>query len=164
MRVIEATATVSDLDAFIATVGDVSEETGATIQAFDARCVVDRAHLERAVELADRAISRGNEIARDRAVEFILYASGRRQIERAFEMGVTEGTVPVVVVVDGGDEASAEAALFDRLELERTATLGEYDESLVCDFFDVGDAEIAAADGDLPALVRERVALLTVDR
>ncbi|WP_411964918.1 KEOPS complex subunit Cgi121 [Haloferax sp. YSMS24] len=164
MRVLEAQATVSDLDAFIATVGDVSEETGATVQAFDARFVVGRDHLELAVELADRAIARGNEIARDRAVEFILYASGRRQIERAFEMGVSDGTHPVVIIVDGGDEGAAETVLFDRLELEPATTLGEYDESLVRDFFDVGDAELTAANGDLPALVKERVALLTVER
>ncbi|KTG20096.1 KEOPS complex subunit Cgi121 [Haloferax profundi] len=164
MRVLEAEATVSDLDAFIATVGDISDDTGATIQAFDARFVVGRDHLERAVELADRAIARGNEIARDRAVEFILYASGRRQINRAFEMGVSEGTLPVVIVVDGGDEGAAETALFDRLDLEQAETLDDYDRDQVCDFFDIGAAEITAADGDIPALVQERVALLTVDR
>ncbi|MBC9984841.1 MULTISPECIES: KEOPS complex subunit Cgi121 [Haloferax] len=164
MRLVEAEATVSDLDSFIAAVGDVADETGATVQAFDARYVVDRAHLERAVELADRAIARGNEIARDRAVEILLYASGRRQINRAFEIGVSEGTLPVVVLVDGGDEAAAEAALFDRLDLEPAETLGDYDESLVRDVFDVGETELHVVDGDLPALVRERVALLAVDR
>ncbi|ELK55156.1 KEOPS complex component [Haloferax volcanii] len=164
MRLLEAEATVSDLDSFIAAVGDVADETGATVQAFDARYVVDREHLERAVELADRAIARGNEIARDRAVEILLYASGRRQINRAFEIGVSEGTLPVVVLVDGGDEAAAEAALFDRLDLEPAETLGDYDESLVRDVFDVGETELHVVDGDLPALVRERVALLAVDR
>ncbi|ELZ95273.1 KEOPS complex Cgi121-like subunit [Haloferax mucosum ATCC BAA-1512] len=164
MRVLEANATVSDLDAFIATVGAVADDTEATIQAFDARYIVDRDHLERAVELADRAISRGNEIARDRAVEFILYASGRRQINRAFEIGVSDGTHPVVIVIDGGDEPAAEAALFDRLDLTPAETLGNYDESLVCDFFDIGDEERAMADDDLAALVKERVALLAVDR
>ncbi len=129
MRLVEAEATVSDLDSFIAVVGEVADETGATIQAFDARYVVDREHLERATELADRAIARGNEIARDRAVEILLYASGRRQINRAFEIGVSEGTLPVVILVDGGDEADAEAALFDRLDLEPAETLGDYDES-----------------------------------
>ena len=164
MRFLEANATVSDLDSFIETVGTVADETGATIQAFDARYVVDRDHLEHAVTLADRAIERGNEIARDRAVEFILYASGRRQINRAFEIGVSEGTLPVVILVDGGDESAAESALFDRLDLEPADTLGEYDESLVHEFYDIGDAELTAADGDLSALVRERVSLLTVDR
>ncbi|ELZ89703.1 KEOPS complex subunit Cgi121 [Haloferax sulfurifontis] len=164
MRLVEAEATVANLDSFIAAVGEIADETGATVQAFDARYVVDREHLERATELADRAIARGNEIARDRAVEILLYASGRRQINRAFEIGVSEGTLPVVILVDGGDEAEAEAALFDRLDLEPAETLGDYDEALVRDVFDVGEAELRVADGDLPALVRERVALLAVDR
>jgi len=164
MRLVEAEATVSDLDSFIAAVGEVADETGATVQAFDARYVVDREHLERATELADRAIARGNEIARDRAVEILLYASGRRQINRAFEIGVSEGTLPVVILVDGGDEADAEAALFDRLDLEPAETLGDYDEALVREVFDVGETELNVADGDLPALVRERVALLAVER
>ncbi|CQR49182.1 MULTISPECIES: KEOPS complex subunit Cgi121 [Haloferax] len=164
MRLVEADATVADLDSFIAAVGEIADETGATVQAFDARYVVDREHLERATELADRAIARGNEIARDRAVEILLYASGRRQINRAFEIGVSEGTLPVVILVDGGDEADAEAALFDRLDLEPAETLGDYDEALVRDVFDVGETELRVADGDLPALVRERVALLAVDR
>ncbi|ELZ73718.1 KEOPS complex Cgi121-like subunit [Haloferax prahovense DSM 18310] len=164
MRLVEAEATVSDLDSFIAVVGDVADETGATVQAFDARYVVDREHLERATELADRAIGRGNEIARDRAVEILLYASGRRQINRAFEIGVSEGTLPVVILVDGGDEEGAEAALFDRLDLEPAETLGDYDEALVREVFDVGETELRVADGDLPALVKERVALLAVER
>ncbi|UVE51188.1 KEOPS complex subunit Cgi121 [Haloferax larsenii] len=164
MRFLEANATVSDLDSCIETVGAVADETGATIQAFDARYVVGRDHLEHAAKLADRAIERGNEIARDRAVEFILYASGRRQINRAFEIGVSEGTLPVVILVDGGDESAAESALFDRLDLDPADTLGEYDESLVREFYDIGDTELTAADGDLSALVRERVSLLTVDR
>ncbi|RDZ66227.1 KEOPS complex component [Haloferax sp. Atlit-12N] len=164
MRLVEAEATVSDLDSFIAVVSDVADETGATVQAFDARYVVDREHLEQATELADRAIARGNEIARDRAVEILLYASGRRQINRAFEIGVSEGTLPVVILVDGGDEADAEAALFDRLDLEPAETLGDYDEALVRDVFDVGETELKVADGDLPALVKERVALLAVER
>ncbi|AKU06211.1 KEOPS complex subunit Cgi121 [Haloferax gibbonsii] len=164
MRLVEAEATVSDLDSFIAVVGDVADETGATVQAFDARYVVDREHLERAIELADRAIGRGNEIARDRAVEILLYASGRRQINRAFEIGVSEGTLPVVILVDGSDEEDAEAALFDRLDLEPAETLGDYDEALVREVFDVGETELRVADGDLPALVKERVALLAVER
>ena len=44
------------------------------------------------------------------------------------------------------------------------ATLREYDPDLVEAFFDVGEAELAATDGDLPALVHERVALLDVEK
>jgi len=146
---------------------------GVAAQAFDARYVADRAHLERAVALADRERSRGEGIADSRAMEVLLYAAGRRQIDRALAMGAREGEPAVVVVAagdgggeeanDGGDEARAADAVaaldsFDPhpVEFGDPGTLRE--------FFDVGDAELAAAGGDLAGLVRERVALLVVER
>ena len=134
------------------------------MQAFDARYVVDRTHLERAVALADRARERGEAVARDRGVEILLYAAGRRQIERALTMGVGAGETPAVVLVDGGDEAAAADAVRTLDAVTPAATLGEYDPERVREFFDVGEAELAAAGGDLAALVHERVALLAVER
>ena len=162
MEVVEGRATVDDLDAFVARLGAIGEEHDCAVQAFDARYVVDRAHLERAVELADRARARGEAIANEYAVEILLYAAGRRQINQALEMGVSTGESPVVVVVHGDDETGAAAAV--REELAPADTLGNYDEERVRSFFDVGDRETAATSADLPTLVRERVALLTVDR
>ena len=132
------------------------------MQAFDADYVVDRAHLERAVALADRAVERGENVARERAVEILLYAAGRRQIDRALEMGVSAGRTRLVVLVDGGEEAAAAAAIADHLD--PAETLGSYDEALVRDFFDVGDAELDALDGGLTDVVHERVALLDVEK
>lgn len=171
MELVEGRATVESVDAFVARLADVGEARGCAVQAFDARAVVDRAHLRRAVELADRAFARGENVARDRAVEVLLYAAGRRQINQALALGVREGELPVVVVVhapatDGGDasgdEAGAAAAV--RELLDPAETLGEYDEGRVCAFFDVTDAERAATDASLSELVRERVALLTVEK
>jgi KEOPS complex subunit Cgi121 len=162
MRVVEGEATVGDVDTFVARLAGIGEEYGATVQAFDARYVVDRTHLERAVELADRAAERGEPIARDRAVEILLYAAGRRQIDRALEMGVSAGECPVVAVVDGGDEAGAADAL--RELLDPAGTLGAYDPDRVRAFFDVSKAEVAATSGVIADLVRERVALLPVEK
>ena len=173
MRLVEGTATVGDasgprsaedVDEFVERLGAIGDEHGATVQAFDARYVADRQHLERAVELADRAVARDDAIARDRNVEILLYAAGRRQINRALEMGVGEGETPVVVVVHApdGDEAGAAAAVGDLLE--PAETLGEYDEELVRNFFDISGRELDATDGTLADLVRERVALLTVEK
>jgi len=162
MRVVEGVATVTDVEAFVADLTAIGERFDATVQALDARYVVDRDHLERAVALADRARDRGEAIARDRAVELLLYAAGRRQINRAMAMGVSEGECPVVVVVDGGEEAGASESVAGLLESGET--LGEYDRGRVMDFFGVGEAELAASAGGLPDLVRERVALLTVER
>ncbi|WP_254838653.1 KEOPS complex subunit Cgi121 [Natronomonas marina] len=151
-----------DVEAFVDRLDAVADEHGATVQAFDARYVVSERHLERAVELADRERGRGEGIARERSVEILLYAAGRRQINRALEMGVDEGETPVVVLVDSGDEAAAAEAV--RGTLEPAETLGEYDEATVREFFEVGASELDATDRGLEALVLERVALLVVDR
>jgi KEOPS complex subunit Cgi121 len=183
MEVVEGTARIDDVEAFLGKLDAVADEHGVTIQAFDARYVVGREHLERAVELATRAIDRGEAIAREEGVEILLYAAGRRQINRALEMGVAEGEWPVVaVVVDtdrespGGDPADDESSAGDSTDRERAAaadlrehldpaeTLGKYDEPRVCEFFGVTDREREATAGDLADLVCERVALLVVER
>jgi KEOPS complex subunit Cgi121 len=167
--VVDGVATVDDLDAFLAELDAVADDHGVTVQAFDARYVVGRRHLERAVELADRAFDRGENVARERSVEMLLYAAGRRQIDDALTMGVSEGETPVAVAVtaaDGDDdrEAAAAAALRDRLGLAPAETPDPTDPDRVREFFDVTAAELAAVDGDLSDLVEERVALLDVEK
>jgi len=162
MELVEGIAEVEDVDAFVERLAAIEEEFGTTVQAFDARYVVGEEHLERAVELATRAFERDEAIARERSVEILLYAAGRRQINRALAMGVSEGESPVVAVVVGGDEGAAADEL--RTLLEPAETLGEYDPERVREFFDVTDRELAATDGDLSDLVCERVAMLVVDR
>ena len=48
-------------------------------------------------------------------------------------------------------------------EYEPADTLGEYDEQRVREWFDIGDAELATG-ADLSDLIRERVALLVVEK
>jgi len=164
MELVEGRATVEDVDTFLERIDEISDTTGATVQVFDARYVVDREHVERAVELARRERERGDAIARDPAVEILLYAAGRRQIDRALEMGVSAGECPVVAVAVGSDEATADAA--ERLGdlLDPAETLGAFDETRVREFFDVTDRELQATAGTLEDIVHERVALLVVER
>lgn len=167
MRLIEGTVSIggdrfADVDAFLERTGEVAAAHDVTVQAFDARYVVSRRHLERAVELADRGRARGEAIARDRGVEIALYAAGRRQIDQALEMGVSSGETPTVVLVDGPGEEAAVAAIEELLA--PTPTLGAYDEARVRSFYDVDAAELEATDAGLAALVLERVALLVVER
>jgi len=188
MELVEGVATVEDLDAFVAELGAIGDEHDVTVQAFDARYVVDRAHLRRAVELADRALARGENVARDRAVEILLYAAGTRQIDRALELGVGEGECPTVVLVDDGDggesgrggetqaaptetataaERRAAAAVRDVEgpgRIEPAETFGAYDAQRVREYFDVSDAELDAVEGTLADAVGERVALLDVEK
>jgi KEOPS complex subunit Cgi121 len=165
MELVEGRATVEDVDEFVARLGTIGDEHECTIQAFDARYIVSRTHLERAVALADRARERGEAIARERAVEILLYAAGRRQIEQALELGVSEGEQPVVVLVAAENGAGERAAARAVGELLTPAdTLDSFDAERVRDFFDVGSRELAATDASLADLVCERVALLDVEK
>jgi KEOPS complex subunit Cgi121 len=151
------------VEAVVDELAEIGVRFDVTVQAFDARYVVSRRHLERALELADRERARGAGIARDRGIEITLYAAGRRQIDRAMEMGISPGETPVVVLVDGAGDESAAAAAIGEL-LGAAETLGAYEERRVREFFDVGAAELGATDAGLEALVLERVALLVVER
>lgn len=167
MRLLEGVVRVDALDAFLGAVHDVADANEVTVQVFDADYVVSRDHLARAVELADRAIDREENVADDRAVEVLLYAAGRRQIRRALEMGVAEGDHRAVLLVDSpaGDESAEADAAASLAELyDPGPTLGDYDEERVRAFFDVGEAELDAVEGSLADLVLERVALLDVEK
>jgi KEOPS complex subunit Cgi121 len=166
VRLVGGVASVDDVDAFVAALGSIGDEHGAAVQAFDADYVADREHLASAVAHANRAFERGENVASERAVEILLYAAGRRQIRRALAMGVDQGDGEVVVVVDGGDETAAADAVRDLL-VEARPTLdddGGGDEATLREFFAVSEAELAAAAGDLAGVVRERVALLDVEK
>lgn len=162
MELVEGVAHIESVDSFVTRLNAIEKEHETTVQAFDARYVVDRTHLERALTLADRAIERGENVARQRSVETLLYAAGRRQIDRALELGVETGETPTVVLVEGGEEQAATDAIRELLEPE--PTLGTDDQARVRSYFDITEQELSATDATIPELVHERVALLTVEK
>lgn len=197
MRLLTGTAAVEIPDDAVADLDAVGERFDCTLQAFDARSVADAEHLRRAVELADRERGRGEGIARDRGVEILLYAAGRRQIDRALAMGIDAGETPAVVLAssdpaddavatddpvpvhDGtdlsttdGTDADAPATERERAALGAVAdfswfapdTVALGDPGRLRSFFEIGERETAATDASLADLVRERTALLVVDR
>lgn len=187
MKLLVGPAAIDDLDGFLDACDTVADERGVTVQAFDADYVVGRGHLRRAVELASRARERGENVARDRGVGILCYAAGRRQIEDALTMGVSEGRGRVVVLVDDPDageadaedgtpgagtvpdrgpesETAAAADLRDLFGLDPVEEPRSHDPELVRSFFGISDDELAAAAAGLAPLVAERVALLDVEK
>lgn len=163
MRLVEGHADIDDLETFVDDLATIGTAHDTVVQAFDARYVAGREHLQAAVRAASRARDHDDAIADDPALEVLLYAAGRRQIDRALEMGVAEGRQPVVIVVDGGDEEDAAEAVAERLETG--STLGDTrDEAAIREFFDISEAELSATDASLQDLVIERIALLAVDK
>jgi KEOPS complex subunit Cgi121 len=148
MELVEGTARIEDVEMFLAEIGGIEDEYGVTVQAFDGRYVVGREHVERAVTLATRAMDRGEAIARDPGVEILLYAAGRRQIDRALEMGISEGGCPIVAAVvdlpadgNGGDGERAGSGIGGDGEKSGTDGKGEG--------VDTDEASAAAAVRDL---------------
>jgi Uncharacterized conserved protein len=157
--------TIEDVDEFVSGVDEIENTTDATVQIFDARYIVSQKHIERAIECADRARRRNNNIARERSIEILLYAAGRRQITEALEMGVSAGFNRITVVVDGGDEQKAKASVeANMLDTPADEILGSYDPDLVQSYFDISTDEIEIVSGEIESLVLERVALLAVER
>lgn len=190
MRLVAGLAEIDELDATLDRLDEIAAATQCTVQAFDARYVTGPDHLQRALRLADRAFERDENVARERGVELLLYAAGRRQIDDALEMGLDTGTTPAVVCVaadpsgetpESGDTTTnagagretadtREERAADRVAdlLADTRRVGPDGTSVTTDpervraFFDIGDRELAATDGSLADLVAERVALLDV--
>lgn len=168
---------IADIEAFVEQLRAIEANTGCAVQAFDARLIGGHAHLKTAVEHANRSVARDENVAADRSIEILCYAAGTRQIEEAMGIGVSQGVTPVVVVVDrgrlgvpesqaplgdGGDEDAAVTAVQELLA--PSDTLGQIDEDALMRFFDISETERAATSADLETLVRERVALLDVEK
>lgn len=171
------TTMFEDLDAFVERLDEIGTDCGCAIQAFDARLVAGRRHLESAVEHANRSVARGEAIATDRSVEILCYAAGTRQIDEALSIGVDAGITPAVVVVDdgqggvdeeattldtGGDEAAGVTAVESLVA--PADTLGRTDEEAIDGVFDISGAKRSATTADRELLVLERVALLDVEK
>lgn len=161
MEVIAGEATERDTDAFLAALETIGKDHGSLVQAFDARYIVDEAHLSQAVRLARRAREQGEAIADDPTMEVLLYAAGTRQIDRALTLGVKPGDHQAAILVAGGEERAAAAAVRDRV-IERRGELNT-EVPLVTDWFEITPSERAATAASLSALVQERVALVALE-
>jgi len=128
------------------------------IQLLDARLVCGRDHLASAAEHAERAMREGTNAAKALAVEFLLYASGERQIADALaKMGIRSNTTEFAVVAFGGlDVPPALVAL----ALTRDDSVLEASRQKLR-AFGLSDAEIDSVPGDRQTdLVLERVAMV----
>jgi KEOPS complex subunit Cgi121 len=163
VKLIEGSARVEAVDPFVDALAAIGEEHEAVVQAFDARYIAGRDHLQAAAQAARRAREHDDAIADDPAVELLLYAAGRRQIDRALEIGVQAGESPVVVAIDGGAEDAAAAAVAERLEPADTLREAR-DEAAIRHYYEIRETELAATDASLEELVIERVARLAVEK
>jgi len=180
-KIIAGKVRVSNVDDFLAVLKTIAHEYDVTIQAMDAELIAGEEHILSAVKKAIRATERKRSIASDLGLEILLYAAGKRQIERALAMGVSvsegenEKRVAIVIVdasasgekdLDGvAEEVKRKIGLqeepISELELELEYK-GDKKEGIK-KFFDITEAELkAVGEPKLKMLVLERVAMLDV--
>ncbi len=156
--IVGARGTVGSVDAFMVRLREEASGLNLEVQAFDARMIFGEDHLRTAVEHAERAFARGTNVAKDRMMEILLYASGERQISTALEkVGLKEDGEGVALVIAGEGDVNA---LLRSLGLDRDDRLLNGKEELL-PAFGISEAEIGTVPRDrVFDLVLERVALV----
>ena len=163
MIILEGYLISKDTSSFLDNLTAIATKYECVIQSFDARYIVGKSHLTLATEYSKRAFERENSIAKDPAVELLLYASGRRQINRAMEMCINPKTTGIVIVIYGEKETIS-SNLLRELILPSDVIKPTQNIELLCTFFDITHAELEVSSTDIESLVLERVALLNLSK
>jgi KEOPS complex subunit Cgi121 len=172
-RILVGHASIASVSDFLALLNRIAQDYAVTIQALNATLIAGEAHINSAVRKAIRALEQRRSITSDLGLEILLYASGKRQIERALAMGVTEGenTVAIVIVdVAGQKDLNAVAEAVKREtgivtvpSQELDVNQNEWKKANLKRFFAITDEELkVVGEQKLQKLVLERVALLDV--
>jgi KEOPS complex subunit Cgi121 len=164
-KMIGGSASIRNVPAFLKELASISSLHNTVVQAMDADKIAGEKHIAFAVEKALRAVENGSNVARDTGVEIMRYASGKRQIEEAFSMGVREGNMNMVFVVLGEPD-NVDLTLQDLMEIVDEKPVINYSESkneTLASQFSITSQEIEAVGKDsIPLLVLERVALVDI--
>lgn len=151
------------LDEFLEKIRGISKRYDITVQAVDASLLAGPRHLRVAAEKALQSFERGENIARDPGIEILLYASGRRQINDAMQMGVKQGENELAVVATGPITTEALDELRGLLQEKPVSGYTPDKKERITSFFSITPLEIEAVGEDkIPLLVLERVALLDI--
>ncbi|MDD2339486.1 MAG: KEOPS complex subunit Cgi121 [Methanosarcina sp.] len=165
IQVICGNVSIPNLSGFLKSIISIASENKVIIQGLNADLIAGERHLHFAVGKALRAIAAGRNIAKDPGIEIMRYASGERQIERSFLIGLHEGENNAVFVLLGKmDNLALALYSIKKLIIEKPCSeLLAYSESKrqgILSVFGITDAEIeASGEEHIPELVIERVAL-----
>lgn len=165
IQVICGTVSIPNLSGFLKTVSSIASENEVIVQGLNADLIAGERHLHFSVGKALRAVAAGRNIAKDPGVEIMRYASGERQIERSFSIGLSKGENNAVFVLLGKMDnlILALSSLKELIEEKPCSELLAYSDSKrqgILSVFGITDAEIeASGEEHIPELVIERVAL-----
>ncbi|MBC7086399.1 MAG: hypothetical protein H5T43_08600 [Methanomethylovorans sp.] len=156
---------IENLKGFLEKITEISESSGCTIQCLNADLVAGEKHLLFAVTKALRAFDQGKNAAKDMGIEIMRYASGKRQIEEAFSMGVHEGLNNIVFIIIGEMQAvsSCMDILKKMINTHDVISYLPFKREKIMEQFEITAEELAVVGEQMiPALVIERVALVDI--
>lgn len=158
---------IKDVKAFIGKLTAIGKECGVTVQAVNADLAAGRGHIEFASDKAVEAFREKRNLARDLGMEIMLYLRGRRQIEKALELGIREGMNNVAIIIVGDEPGCAEdkaRAALDRVD-EKVVDYDHRKDEALMRLYDITPAEVEVVGKErIPLLVRERSALLEFEK
>ena len=158
---------IKDVKAFIAKLTAIGKECNVTVQAVNADLVAGRGHIEYAADKAVLSFREKRNLARDLGMEIMLYLRGRRQIEKALEIGVKPGGNRVAFIIVGDNAVKARPAVESLLD-EVDPTVVDYahaKDALLLRLYEITPAEVTIVGPDrIPQLVQERSALLEFEK
>jgi KEOPS complex subunit Cgi121 len=158
---------IEDVRAFISKLTAIGKECNVTVQAVNASRIAGRGHIEFAADKAVEAFRDRRNLARDLGMEIMLYLRGRRQIEKALELGLHEGQNEVAIVIVGDEPGCAEdkaRALLDKVDDKVVDYDHKKDEALMR-LYEITPAEVEIVGKErIPLLVRERSVLLEFEK
>jgi KEOPS complex subunit Cgi121 len=158
---------IKDVKAFINRLAAIGSECNVTVQAVNADLIAGRGHIEFAADKAVEAFRQKNNLARGPGMELMLYLRGRRQIEKALELGVREGKNDVAIVIFGDNVNCAvdkARAVLDEVD-EKVVDYDHKKDEALMRLYDITPAEVEVVGKErIPLLVRERSALLEFEK
>lgn len=161
IRLLFGKPAIQDKGRLISAMKELQSRYSCIAQALDANLVVSERHICFATEKALAAFSEERNIAKDRGLEIMRYASGERQIERAFIMGITDRTKRIALVLvdtDGRCTWPDDRELSKIIEPDGQGCM--FNASSVMEAFHITSEELQAVGEERIAdLVIERVAL-----
>jgi len=158
---------IEDVKKFIRDVSSIAADYGVTVQAVNADAIAGPRHVEFAVGKAVESFEQRRNLARDLGMEIMLYLRGRRQIEKALEIGVKPGGNRVAFIIVGDNAVKARPAVESLLD-EVDPTVVDYahaKDALLLRLYEITPAEVTIVGPDrIPQLVQERSALLEFEK
>lgn len=156
---------IQNIEMFINEITDIATLYNCTIQALNANKIAGKEHLQMSIKKALRAFKLKRNSANDLGIEIMRYASGKRQIEEAFSMGIKNGKNNVVFAVIGNqqDVSFCMKKLLEIVNEEDLVTYTYQKKAVIIDQFEITSAEITVVgEESIPLLVLERVALVDI--